>query len=62
MDKDKLNELWAQVEHIGKIEHLSYDAMLAFGSIFGQMSSEIEFLNEKLEKLEVNDERDHVRS
>lgn len=48
MDKEKLNELWEQVKNIGKVEHLSDDAMLALGSVFGQMSSEIEFLNSKL--------------
>lgn len=44
MDKIKLNELWKQVEHLGKIEHLNDETMLALGSVFGQMSSEIESL------------------
>lgn len=52
MDDKKLAELWKQVEHIGKIEHLDYDAMLALGSVFGQMSAEIKKLKEALETVE----------
>jgi hypothetical protein len=44
MDKEKLDELWKQVEHIGKVERLNYDAMVALGSVFGQMRSAIEEL------------------
>jgi uncharacterized coiled-coil DUF342 family protein len=42
MDKEKLDELWKQVEHIGKVERLNYDAMVSLGSVFGQMRSAIE--------------------
>lgn len=44
MDKEKLDELWKQVVHIGEVEHLGYDCMVALGSIFGQMRYEIEQL------------------
>lgn len=53
MDKEKLDELWKQVEHIGNVDHFSYDRMVALGSVFGQMRSEIELLNEKVKWLEM---------
>lgn len=41
MDEEKLNELWAEVKHVGKIERLEYDAMVILGSVFGKMKATI---------------------
>ena len=44
MDKEKLDELWRQVEYIGTIDHFDDSRMLALGSVFGEMRAEIENL------------------
>jgi hypothetical protein len=46
MNTERLDELWKQVEHIGEVEHLDYDAMLALGSVFGEMRAEIQRLQD----------------
>lgn len=51
MDKERLDQLWEQVEHIGKVVRLKYDAMLALGSVFGEMRSTIEKQQEEIERL-----------
>lgn len=50
MNKEELDGLWAQVMHVGKIEHLSWDAMVALGSVFGKMSKVIEDQQIEVEK------------
>lgn len=41
MNQEELDKLWAEVKHIGEVEKLDYDAMLALGSVFGKLSAEI---------------------
>lgn len=52
MSKERFRELWAKVEHIGKIEHLSDDALLALGGIFGELKSKINEQAERVQELE----------
>lgn len=52
MSEERFRELWAKVEHIGKIEHLSDDALLALGGIFGELKSKINKQAERVEELE----------
>jgi len=52
LSEERFRELWAQVEHIGKIEHLSDDAMLALGSVFGELKSKINEQAERVQELE----------
>lgn len=56
MNEKTLDELWEDVKHVGKVEHLEYDAMVALGSVFGKMKhtilkqqTEIEILKDALE-------------
>lgn len=72
MNKKRLDELWEQVVHIGTIDGFDDDRMMALGSVFGEMRSEIEKLmlqNNRLQevfdtKAEVHDKlnADHVKS
>ena len=41
MTDKELDELWKEVEHIGRVDLFSYDRMVALGSVFGKMSSAI---------------------
>lgn len=52
MSEERFRELWAKVEHIGKIEHLSDDALLALGGIFGELKSKINEQAERVQELE----------
>jgi hypothetical protein len=52
MDKNELDKLWEQVEHVGKIDHLGYDAMVSLGSVFGKMRKVILEQQEDIKQLE----------
>ncbi|MDC3412544.1 hypothetical protein [Terrihalobacillus insolitus] len=57
-DKEQLqelkekDELWEQVKFIVKTERLDYGAMLAFGSVFGQIDRLLEKKDKRIEELE----------
>ena len=53
MDEEKLDELWKASKNIitRKVERLEDDAMVALGSVFGQMRSEIEESQRKIKSL-----------
>lgn len=39
-----LDKSWAQIEHIGKVENISDDGMMALGSVYGELIAEIKRL------------------
>lgn len=41
MTEEHLSKLWKQVEHIGEVDHFDDGRMLALGSVFGEMTAEI---------------------
>lgn len=48
----RMENYWKQIEKVGREECLSDESMLALGSVFGQMSAEIENLTKRVEELE----------
>ena len=49
--KAYLDALWAQVEHIGRVDNFDYDLMVALGSVFGDMRTIIEDQQKEIEGL-----------
>lgn len=47
MSKERLNELWNKVKHIGTIDQFDDERMMALGSVFGEMRAEIEELEQQ---------------
>jgi len=47
MSKERLNELWNKVKHIGTIDQFDNERMIALGSVFGEMRAEIEGLEQQ---------------
>jgi hypothetical protein len=58
MNKEKLDELWKLVERVGEVDHLGYDAMVALGSVFGQMRKAITDQQKEIERLKEEIEQD----
>ncbi|WP_079479703.1 hypothetical protein [Halobacillus salinus] len=49
----RVDELWDQVKHVGKIDHISEDGMMTLGSVFGEMHSAIKQQADQIERYEL---------
>lgn len=50
MSMERVNKAWKQVEHVGDVEHLDNDAMMALGSAFGSLKKIIKQQSEQIEE------------